>query len=151
MADLGYLKSQLNYWKRQLNEYNDSLRKYKQRKRDVESVITYLKNVSNNNSSDVNNKLIISSNILDAGINYSGKDAMINSILSNKKDQGSNDENISSAHGQLQRELSECNRKIDEYQRKIDDCKSKIREYSSAVSAEESRQRQQALKKFFGG
>lgn len=140
MADLSYLTSQLRYWENQADALSQKIKKLKQRKKDIQEIIKNLNSVSPRSASDINGKLKSTSNSIDSGIDYTGKDSQINNIFRNKNDQALGDGNVSSASSELQKELRETERKIDEAQREYNKAKEKIKDYKAAIAVEKKKQ-----------
>ena len=151
MADLSYLTSQWRYWDNQANSLAQKKKKLKQRKKDVEEIISNLNKISPRNASDINGKLKQVMSNLDNGIDYSNRDAQINAIFRNKNDQALGDGNVSSAANELQRELRDTERKIDETQREYNRAAEKAKDYKTAMAVEKARQQAAAKSGGMGG
>lgn len=151
MADLSYLTSQWRYWDNQAGTLSKKLKKLKQRKKDIQEIISNLNSASPRNASDINGKLKQVANSLDNGIDYSNRDSQINSIFRNKNDQALGDSNVSSAANELQRELRDTERKIDETQREYNRAAEKAKDYKAAMAVEKARQQAAAKSGGMGG
>lgn len=148
MSSLSSLRSQLSYWNGQITGLNNKIKKLKARLKDVENVKKALQTTASGNSSDVNSKLRSTANKLDTAIDYSGKDGQLRSILSGKEEHGvGSDGSLTSADGELQREIRDINNKITEAENALASAKCKVSDIKSAITIEERRLREEAANK----
>ena len=98
MASLSSLYSELSRWNSRLSDLNAKLNKLKRRKTDTEGVKNALRTVVNNNSNDINNRLRTTRQKLENAIDYSGKEHLLDAILSGKEERTLGvDDNLTSA------------------------------------------------------
>ena len=147
MASLASLQSNLNYWNGQANQQNDKIKQLKRRRADVENVKKALKSTSSGNAAGVNDKIHASQGKLGGGIEYTGKNAQIHSVLAGKAEGSLGaDSNLTSADDELQKELNSIDNKIGEAENALASAKRKAAETKSAITAEEKRQREEKAK-----
>ena len=148
MANLSTLRSSLNYWNGQVSDLNDKLKNLKKRQSDVENVKNALNSTVNGDSSGVNGKIRSAAGKLGSAVGYSGKDSQLNAILSGKDERTVGSDNcLTSADGDLQRELNDIGGKTTDTNNALAAAKRNAADYKSAVSAEEKRELDESIRK----
>lgn len=143
MASLSSLRRDLRYWRNQADDLEGEIRRLKRRRRDVESVKSALKSAADHNSNDVNRRLRASGQKLDNAINHSGKESQLNAILSGKDEQNLGlDSSLSSAEIQIQRELYDIDRQLNEAEERRSRAKDEVRDLKAEIAMEERRERE---------
>ena len=111
----------------------------KQRLDDIKSAIKELSKVSDSNSGDVNKALSKTRKNVEGGINYPEKASSFSAIFDGKEEKGISDPDLSQADSQLNKELADTQKKLDEaqYQLKIE--KNRRERIKDEIRAEERR------------
>lgn len=145
---LSSLNSSLNHWSNQVRSLNALIKKLKRRRSDLEEVLRNLKNTVTDNSSDVNNRIKSSASKIDSAIDYSGKNNILNAILAEKYERAiGTDNNLTSADGELKRELSSIDRQISDSESDLSTAKRRVSDIRADIEAEERRQREESARK----
>ena len=145
---LSSLNSSLSHWNNQVRTINASIKKLRRRRSDVDEVIGNLKNTARNNASDVNKKINTSIGKLDSAIDYQGKNNLLRAILSGKNEGlVGTDNDLTSADGELKRELNSIDRQIADSEGDLLTAKSRVSNIKADIAAEERRQREEAAQK----
>jgi len=148
VSDLGSLKKDLDYWNGQVNVLNDKIKKLKKRKGEVEGINSAFQSTVNNNISDINAKVRLARDKLDGAIDYPGKDATLDAILYGKEERTiGSDGNLTSANGELGREIKDINRQIDDAEGSLATAKYRVSDTKDAIATEERYQREEATRK----
>lgn len=117
MSILSDLFNQYNRLTNDLWGQNNRLSKLKKRKSQIQDIINNINSVANKNSDDVNDKIKAAARKMDSGIEYSGKEYMLDRIFSgNNETNANNDSCLSSAINSLRQELNNVERQISEVQ-----------------------------------
>ena len=145
MASLSSLRSQRSYWIGRRDDLYREIKELQERKKDIENALKEINKVAPNNAGDINNDLQRSIDQLDRALNYSAKDAELYEIFANKQDQGTGDSNISQAVSELNKELTQTDRDINDKEADYEYAKAEISRLEREIAAEKQRQFQESV------
>lgn len=148
MASLSSMQSDLRYWNNQVNEMNRKVKMLKKRRSDVDTIKTVFCRVVSDNSDDVNKKIRSTSQNLDSAIEHSGRERYLDQLFWGKNEQGIGiDVNLISAWSEMNREINDIDRQLNERQSSLSQAQNRVRNLKSNIAAEEKRQRDESRKK----
>ncbi|MDR1960702.1 MAG: hypothetical protein LBQ16_00280 [Gracilibacteraceae bacterium] len=148
MASLSSLRRDLNQQNAQVSELNDKIQRLKKRRSDVEDIRRELSNTAGSNAGEVNNKVRAAGSNLDKAIKHSGQDSRLQSLFSGKIESAVGaDSHLTSADSELQMELADVNRKINEAESNLAAAQRRVSALKSAIAAEERREREERKNK----
>lgn len=148
MANIYSLRAEKNNCNAKISNLESKLKKLKKRKSGVEDVKKSLKSVVERNVNDVNDKIRSTAQKLEASIEYSEKEGLLDAIFSGKQEGSlSGDGYIAPANSELQRELDNINSQIGETESNLTNTKNRLKNIKVAITAEERRLWEESRKK----
>lgn len=144
MADLGYLRSELNFWNSQASALRQKIEKLNRRSKDVKNIKSALNTEASRNAGEVNGRLWSAAQKLESGIEHSAKDSWLDAIFAGKNEQTVGaDPNLTFADRDLQREIDNIDCQLAEANANLSKAQNNAGNCRNAIAAEESRQREE--------
>ncbi len=137
-GELRNLEARLNRLQGDLKSYNDQLKKAKKRKSQVEDIISSMKKVCENDSSDVNTYLNKLAESFEAAIKGVRNDSGYK-VQRNRENRIGTDDNMTSSYSMITSELQDIDNRISDLQNKINRTNQQIAECQREIQREKSR------------